>query len=296
MNTIRQRGSALLLAMLVLAIAATLITGTLWQQSALIRETENEAAYAQARWLLRGAIDWAGVILREDLRTSNVDHRGEPWAVPLADTRLNENDGRPPAFLAGAIDDEQAKFNLRNLLSGGDQLNVAEIQSLRRLLAALRIDERFAERIGERLLAAQKSSASEPAIGLAFADELLQVGLEPEQFQRLRGFVTILPEPTAVNVNTAPAEVLSARIADLQLVDARRIVAARDRAYFKDLGDAVQRLREVSPKATDAGLAVATRYFSVEGTVSYGPAHLNARALVRRDAARLEIIWMKEAA
>jgi len=53
-NATAQRGSAIVLAMLVLATAATLIAGTLWQQNALIRETENERAYAQARWLLRG--------------------------------------------------------------------------------------------------------------------------------------------------------------------------------------------------------------------------------------------------
>ena len=289
-----QRGSAVVLAMLVLAAATALITGTLWQQSALIRETENERAYAQARWLLRGAIDWAGVILREDARTSAVDHRAEPWAVPLADTRLNENDGRPAAYLAGAIDDEQAKFNLRNLLSGSD-LNGNEVGALRRLLAALRIDERLADRIAERLLAAQKARASEPAAGLAYVDDLLQVGLTPEQVQRLKGFVTILPEPTQLNVNTASAEVLSARIPGLELTDARRIVSARDRAYFKDMGDALQRLRDVVPSVTDAGLAVTTRYFGVDGTVSYGPARLAAHALVRRDAATLEVLWMKEA-
>ena len=288
-----QRGSAIVLAMLVLATAATLIAGTLWQQSALVRETENERAYAQARWLLRGAIDWAGVILGEDARTSTVDHRGEPWAVPLADTRLNENDGRPAAYLAGAIDDEQAKFNLRNLLAG-TELNVGEVQSLKRLLAVLGINERFAERIGERLLAEQKTSNTQPAVGLAFVDDLLQVGLEPPQVQRLRGFVTILPEPTALNVNTATAEVLAARIATLELVDARRIVSARDRAHFKDMGDALQRLREVNPRVVENGLAVATRYFSVEGTVSYGPARLAARALVRRDPGRLEVLWTKE--
>jgi len=289
----KQRGSAILLAMLVLAIAATLIAGALWQQNALVRETENERAYAQARWLLRGAIDWAGVILGEDARTSSVDHRGEPWAVPLADTRLNENDGRPPAYLAGAIDDEQSKFNLRNLLAG-TELNIGELQSLKRLLGALGINERFAERIAERLLAEQKASTTQPAVGLAFAEELLQVGLEPAQLQRLRGFVTILPEPTPLNVNTASAEVLAARISSLELVDARRIVAARDRAHYKDLGDAMQRLREVNPRVTENGLAVATRYFSVEGTVSYGPARLAARALVRRDPGRLEVLWTRE--
>ena len=294
MSARAERGSAVILAMLVVAVAATLVSGALWQQNALIRETENELAYAQAKWLMRGAIDWAGVILQEDARTSSVDHRGEPWAVPLADTRLNENDGRPAAYLAGAIEDEQAKFNLRNLVAG-EELNVAEMQALRRLLAAVRIDERFAERIGERLLAALRAKGVQPALGLAFADELLAVGMEAEDFQRLRAFVTMLPEPTALNVNTASAEVLAARIADLPLVDARRLVSSRDRAYFKDLGDAVQRLRQASPQATDTGLAVATRYFSVEGMVSYGPARLTARALVRRDANRLEVLWMKEA-
>jgi general secretion pathway protein K len=288
-----ERGTAVILAMLVVAVAATLVSGALWQQSALVRETENELAYAQARWLMRGAIDWAGVILQEDARTSSVDHRGEPWAVPLADTRLNENDGRPAAYLAGVIEDEQAKFNLRNLVMG-DALNVAEMQALRRLLGTLRIDESFAERIGERLLAALRSRSVQPALGLAFADDLLAVGMETEDVQRLRAFVTVLPEPTALNLNTAPAELLAARIVDLSLVDARRLVSSRDRAYFKDLGDAVQRLRQASPQATDAGLAVATRYFSVEGTVSYGPARLTARALVRRDANRLEVLWMKE--
>src|SRR5204862_7192085 len=130
----RERGTAVIMAMLIVAAAATLVSGAMWQQSALIRETENELAYTQAKWLLRGAIDWAGVILQEDARTSSVDHRGEPWAVPLADTRLNENDGRAAAYLAGVIDDEQAKFNLRNLVAASG-IQGAEVLALRRLLA-----------------------------------------------------------------------------------------------------------------------------------------------------------------
>ena len=289
----REAGTAVIMAMLVVAAAATLVSGALWQQNALIRETGNELAQAQARWLLRGAIDWAGVILQEDLRTSTIDHRGEPWAVPLADTRLNENDGRPPAYLAGAIDDEQAKFNLRNLVAAGGQLDPAELRSLERLLAALNIDTRFAGRIAERLTTEFRSRESVPAPGLAFVEDLL-LALDAAPRERLRPFVTVLPEPTLLNVNTAPAELLAARVTGLELVDARRLASARDRAPFKDMGDAITRLREASPQASEAGLAVATRYFSVEGTVSYGPARLAARALVKREANRLEILWLKE--
>jgi general secretion pathway protein K len=290
----REHGTAVIMAMLVVAAVSTLIAGALWQQSALARETENERALAQARWLLRGAIDWAGVILLEDARTSSVDHRGEPWAVPLADTRLNENDGRPPAYIAGAIDDEQGKFNLRNL-NGADGVDRSELEVLRRLLALLRIDTGLADAIAERTVAAVSRQRAEANLGRAFADELLQVGLEREAFERLREFVTVLPEPTPLNANTAPAELLAARIPDLELVDAKRLVASRDRAHFKDLGDALQRLRQVVPQASQNGLAVATRYFTVEGTVSFGAARLSARALVRREANQLELIWLREA-
>lgn len=291
-----QRGTAVVMAMLIVAAAATLVSGALWQQSALIRETENEQQYAQARWLIRGAIDWAGVILREDARTSSVDHPGEPWAVPLADTRLNENDGRPAAFLAGGIEDEQAKFNLRNLV-GEKGIEPRELSALRRLLASLRINEAFAEAISERVVESVRAAvAQRPALGLVAVEELLAVdGLDAAAFERLRPYVTVLPEPTPVNTNTASAEVLASQFAEFGVLDARRVVAARENAYFKDLGDARSRLTDAG--ATDAAsvpLAVATRYFAVEGNVSYGNARLRARALVKREGNRLDVLWLKE--
>src|SRR3982750_3996330 len=160
-----ERGTAVIMAMLIVAAAATLVSGAMWQQSALIRQTQNELEYAQARWLMRGAIDWAGVILREDARTSSVDHPGEPWAVPLADTRLNENDGRLPAYLAGGIEDEQGKFNLRNLVANG-QIDPRELKTLGRLVASLGLNEAVAQRIAERMRSAvQSAAAPRPAAG-----------------------------------------------------------------------------------------------------------------------------------
>jgi len=293
MTTRAEHGSAVIMAMLVVAATATLISGALWQQSALIRETENELAYAQAKWLLRGAIDWAGVILLEDGRTSSVDHRGEPWAVPLADTRLNEGDARPAAYLAGAIDDEQGKLNLRNLVAG-DQVNPSQLAALGRLLGMLGIDEAFADAIAARLMAAQRTGNAQPDPARAFIEELLDVGLGADAMERLRPFLTLLPETTPLNVNTASAEVLAASIPGLTLLDARRIVAARSRAYFRDLADALQRLREAGAAANGDGLSVATRYFSIDGTVTYARARLEGRALVKRDANRLEVIWIRE--
>jgi general secretion pathway protein K len=294
----RQRGTAVIMAMLIVAAVATLVSGAMWRQSALLREAENELAYAQARWLIRGAIDWAGVILREDARTSSVDHRSEPWSVPLADTRLNENDGRPPAYLAGEIQDEQSKFNLRNLATA-QGVNPNELQALRRLLAALSLDDRSAEAIARRMLAALKAhGANRPALGLASVEELLEAeGLDAADKDRLRPFVTVLPEVTLVNANTAAAEVLASQFPTLELIDARRLVSGRERAYFRDPADLRARLNQAGAGMPAGGalpVGVATRYFSVEGAVTYGAAQLRARALVRRDGTQLNLVWLQE--
>ena len=296
MSARSERGTAVIMAMLIVAAAATLVSGAMWQQSALIRETQNELEYAQARWLIRGAIDWAGVILREDARTSSVDHPGEPWAVPLADTRLNENDGRLPAYLAGAIEDEQGKLNLRNLVVK-EEIEPREVQTLGRLLGSLGLDARLAERIAERVQAAVRANlARQPALGLADVEDLIAVpGMDAKGLERVRPYLTVLPEATPVNANTASAEVLAAQFTDFSVLDARRVVAARERAFFKDLGDARARLADAgAPAAADAPVAVATRYFAIEGRVSFGNARLRARALVKREGNRLDVLWLRE--
>jgi general secretion pathway protein K len=292
----RARGAAVVMAMLVVAVTATLVAGVFWRQNVLIRQAENELSYAQARWLLRGAIDWAGVILREDARTSGVDHLGETWAVPLAETRLNEDDGRQPLYLAGQIRDAQAKFNLRNLAAAGGVVP-QEVDAFRRLLAIVGLDQSLADPIADRVLSslALANGKAPTMIAVSSVEDLLAVkGLTPEAIERLRPFVTALPQPTPVNANTASAEVLSARIADLSLADARRLAASRDRSYFRDAADVLSRLGGPQLTAGNNDIAVATRYFAVEGTVTYGRAHLHADALLRRDANRVEMLWLRE--
>jgi len=292
-----ERGAAVVMAMLVVAVAAMLVAGAFWRQNVIARQAENELSYAQAKWLIRGAIDWAGVILREDARTSSVDHFGEPWAVPLADTHLNPDDGRDPVYLAGIIRDEQAKFNLRNL-AGPEGVNPRELAVLRRLLALVNVREDFAESVAKRVLATVpgEGGRKQTALGIASVDDLLGLeGVGAAVVEQLRPFVTVLPQPTPVNANTAPAEVLAARFENLTLADARRLVASRDRAFFKDRTDVLNRVEELKLQATDAEIAVATRFFSVAGTVSYRRARLHAEALLRREANQVVAVWLQEA-
>ena len=283
--------------MLVVAVTATLVAGVFWRQSVLVQQAENALSYAQAKWLMRGAVDWASVILAEDARTSSADHLGEPWAVPLAETRLNEGDGREPVYLAGEIRDEQAKLNLRNLASVGEA-GVAEVEVLARLFGMLGLNPAAAAAVAQRVREGLPADAGRAprAMGISAVDDLLGVdGIDAAAIERLRPFITMLPQPTPVNANTAAAEVLAARIANLSLADARRLAASRDRTHFRDRADALSRIPELRLQAADAEIAVATRFFSVDGTISYRRARLQARALLKREARRVDMLWLREA-
>jgi general secretion pathway protein K len=143
---LRQRGAALLTAMIIVTLIASLAAGMVWQQYRAVQIEAADRARAQSAWILQGALDWARLILKEDAnlhRTNKpMDHLGEPWAVPLAEARLStflaadkstasEDDG-PEAFLSGSIEDAQSRYNLRALL-GGNKVPELEQRVLERL-------------------------------------------------------------------------------------------------------------------------------------------------------------------
>ena len=306
------RGAAIVMALLIVTLATVLVSGLYWGQSVLARSVENRQASVQARWLLRGALDWARLILREDARTSATDHLGEPWAVPIESTRLDDDGGGEPAWLSGSIEDAQSRFNLANLVAGRQPV-AREVESLQRLLANIGLSESIADTIVVRMQLAQPepvagatpgaAAASAPApqgkpavlTGLIDVDDLLgENGLEAAVVERLRPFVTVLPEPTPVNANTAPAEVLAARIDGLSLSQARTLVASRDRLTFKDREDVLKRLPQISLTASDADVSVSTRYFLVRGTVNYRRAEVRLLALVSRVQGATDVVWQRE--
>ena len=77
------RGVAIITALLLTALAITIVASLFWQQQIQIRAVENQRLQLQKQWILRGAVDWATLILREDSKYSLIDDLTEPWAVPL---------------------------------------------------------------------------------------------------------------------------------------------------------------------------------------------------------------------
>jgi general secretion pathway protein K len=155
---IRQRGVAVITALLLTTLAITIVASLFWQQQVQVRSIENQRMQLQKQWILRGALDWARLILREDGKYSAIDDLSEPWAVPLSETRLDQyvdaasRDVAPSAMLSGAIQDAQARFNLTRLAASGQVLRT-EVTAFERLLSALQQNPSLARSAAEQIAA-----------------------------------------------------------------------------------------------------------------------------------------------
>jgi general secretion pathway protein K len=118
-------------------------------------------------------------------------------------------------------------------------------------------------------------------------DSLLDVpGFTPEMIARLRPFVTYLPTNTAVNMNTASAEVIAAVVPGMSLSNAQAFVARRQTVFFHNVGDVQLALQGsgVTQLAIDPSLFdVTTSYFFIHGRVDHERAEVVRTTLVYRD-------------
>lgn len=135
------------------------------------------------------------------------------------------------------------------------------------------------------------------APGLRSVDDLRAFNFDEDALLRLRAYVTVLPARTAVNMNTASAEVLSAVIESLSLAQAREVSDQRDRGqYFNNQADFKNRLADPTIDIPDGALTANSQWFSVNGTVRVEQANVDMRALLHREAqATPTIVWMMEA-
>ena len=275
-----QRGTAIIIAMLVLALAVAGAAAMLERQDLDARALQSQRDYEQARWMLRGGMHWARSILAEDARAGVSDHRRELWAsgLPPTDVQLGS--------LAGEIRDEQGLYNLNNLLRGGkpDPLQIA---ALGRLLGAIGLSPALAGAIAARI---------DPQRPLADVGELAGLGgLDAGALSRLRLYATALPRPTAVNVNTAPAEVLVAVVEGLALSEAQALARRLATDPVRSREEFHARLRpNLTPNLE--GISASSQFFVVQGRAKVGDADLRMEALLQRAGAGLPVIvWQRNA-
>jgi general secretion pathway protein K len=295
----RSRGAALLVAMLTVTLVATIAAGAMWQQWRSVEIEAADRTRVQSSWILTGALDWARLILREDMRSGNTDHLAVPWAVPLQEARLStflaadpnnttEASDADNVFLSGEINDLQAKLNLGALATAGTIVKEPEI-SFGRLFDVLGLPQDQLATLKENLrfasdLSTENRNGSRAALLPQRLEQLAWLGVSPDTIAALEPYVTILPKTTiaTVNINPAPAEVIYAVAREgLTLADAKRLVEQRQRQHFQSVNDAVAL---VSGAKFSAQAAVASRYFEVRGRLRLNDVVIEERSIVLRDA------------
>jgi len=298
------QGSATITALIVVGVVAVLLAGLMWRQQIQIRSLENARDRVQAQWLQRAAIDFARLVLVEDQRNSQIDHLGEAWALPLADGKVADflknadvPDEISTVTLRGQLTDAQGQFNLTNLWDKDfGTINVAGVQQYGRLLDALGLDRGLAQQTAQGIL-----QTDMPVYDL---DGLLRLPFYNQTIlEKIRPFVSILPNITTVNVNTAPTEVLMAAIPGLSRTAATNFVQLRSTTPLKSADEITTLLNKAGGSTgttIDASLIdVRSQFWLARSEIHLGRGIFTSSALIQRSQTPLpsgnftQVIWSR---
>jgi general secretion pathway protein K len=310
----RQRGAALLTAMLTVALVATLASAALWQQWRQVEIEIAERGRSQTAWMMTGALDWTRLILREDAISAQgaaADHLGEPWALPVQESKLSTflsqdqqwREGDAEVFLSGQITDAQSRMNVMNLLQDG-QISAPALARFAALFQRLGLPLGELQTLAQQLQASLQASKANQANtnpgtnspGAApllpqQTAQLVWLGLSPGTLAALQPHITVLPEATPVNLNTASAEVLSAVLPGLDLASARQAVSQRQRGHWASLSAAQDALGSSGRLLDDKQHSVQSRYFEVQGRMRIDNVVQQETALVQREGGQVRMLW-----
>jgi general secretion pathway protein K len=316
----RQRGAALLMAMLTVALVTSLASAALWQQWRQVEIESAERGRSQTAWMLTGALDWTRLILREDAVSAQgvgVDHLGEPWALPVQESKLSTflsqdqqwREGDAEVFLSGQITDAQSRMNVMNLIENSqiapqslarfaalfDRLGLPQSELLvmaQQLQAAVQAKPSAATGTASGASATSTSASGNAAPLLPQQTaQLVWLGLSPRSLAALQDHITVLPEATPINLNTASAEVLSASLRGLDLSSARQAVDLRQRGHWTSLDAARQALGPAGQQLNDKQHSVQSRYFEVNGRMRIDQVVQQEQILLRREGRVVSMVW-----
>ncbi|WP_248919762.1 type II secretion system minor pseudopilin GspK [Pseudomonas entomophila] len=311
----RQDGMAVISALLIAAVVAVIAAGMIERQGLLTRQLENRQLAVQGQWALQGGLQLSRQLLAEQRQRDPLVRAGQPWTRPLPDMAAGN------VVFGGQLEDEQGKFNLRNLVVDG-RVDAEALATFQRLCGLIGVDARLASAISERVIdsyprqpatpvASQQAGfdsgrltspasastplpARQPMAGSLDAFASLK-GMNTQSMQRLRRFVTLLPALTWVNGNTASAEVLAAQVPGLSLQQAAALVAERDGGrWFVNRGDFVNRLRMPQLAQANVRVGINSDWFRLHGQARQGQRVLRMQALLRQREGRLpDVVWTR---
>lgn len=296
-----ERGVALIITLIVIAVAATLALEFAHLTRLDAGMARNLKDGLKAYYLANSGISWAQAWLEKDGRTTEYDGLGEEWARGQEPVSL---DGGQFSF---SIEDEERKLNLNYLLKDG-KVDEARHGQLARLIELLELDVEIAASIVDWIDAddeARPGGAEKdyyqglerpysPKNGpFATLEELKLVkGITSDVFEKLRPYLTV-NSGGKVNINTAGKLILMSLSKDMDAGMAEDIISYRERSPFSKTSE----LKEVSKSVErvftriSGGLDVKSESFSITSEGKFGDSRRGIRAIANRAGGKLNIVY-----
>ena len=292
----RQRGVALITAMLVMALITTLTFSLEWDNSMDLRRTYVSMYRDEAIQAAYGAESWVLAILRQDSQDSTTDHLGEIWASELPVLPLGGPGDSIQGEIYGEIEDLQGRFNINNLVDAQGEVDQPSLEQFQRLLLALGLDPRFAGIAADWIDADQDAGFPDGAEDsiytgmvppyraanqiIASPSELAALeGMDKATLDTLLPHITALPGRTAINVNTATGPVLQSLDENLSVGDVEGLLAQRQDTGFGDVTATFTPL--VTPDVLNQ-LAETSDYFRLRVVVRVDTVRVTFYSLIER--------------
>jgi len=304
----RQRGVALLIALVVVAIAATLSTGMIWSRELDIRRTANITQGDQALEYALGAEAWAEQILRRDYQSNpGSTNLTQDWAMQLPPLPVEGG------TINGHLEDLQGLFNVNNLASSNAAQATAALAQFQRLLVALNLDPEIANAVFDWVnggsqphfpggakddyysrLAPPYLTAEQPMTSIS--ELLLVKGVTPQVYAALLPYVCALPllppgsQPgtpmpaMAININTAPAPVLMTLTTGISADLAAAAVQSRQQQPFQNMAQLTQLLGNIAIAPGLPAPQTYSSYFQLTTQVTIGSTQVTMYSLLYRDS------------
>lgn len=286
----RNRGVALITAMLITTLATLVAANLAWDNALDVRRTMVLLNRDQALQVALGAESLVIGVLHQDLEEGETDHLGEFWAGDLPVFPIEGGE------VFGTIVDLQGRFNVNNLIGEDGEIDADTLEQFRRLLNALGLDPRFAGITADWLDDDQDAEfpdgAEDPIYTgilppyrsanqlLTSVSELAALeGMDKASFDTLLPHITALPGRTNINVNTATAAVLQSLDENMTTSDVEGLIMERESGGFGDIQTSFSSL--VTPDVLNR-LNDSTDYFQFRTVVRIDTVRITLYSLLLR--------------
>ena len=314
----RQRGVALIIALILVALASILATKLTFDGFLERRRAIGVMAAEQALHFGFGAEALAADALAQDqLMSGKETTLAAPWAQPtqpLPITPQDDPEGEPIGALQGQVEDMQGRFNLNNLGrviqgsaqpgNGGTQGPVQDPQPLeqfQRLLIAVGLEPKWAGIARDWIDADDVPGSPDGAEDSVYTGqtppyrtgnwpmmsptELMNLpGFGADRYRKIAPFVTALPTAiAAINICTAPSEVLESLAPTLNGEYSPQVLAAgRKAGCFPDLKTFRTVVGAQGLAAISARYGTTSNYFRLTTRITLGTTEFTLYSLLLR--------------